>query len=147
MKYDDASWHSGGDFPASSPDEFGGTHIGLYLRWCFLRGWAGSLHIEECPEDVALVVAGEMSGTDFLFKNCDGKLTDEDLTEQGNLFTAVYQGPDGQYLNDYSQSFGDLLYVSPESAHDFRLFAAMVDDRFNQWSTPSRSTNPWWRIW
>ncbi len=32
MKYDDASWHYGGEFPADSPDEFGGTHIGLSLK-------------------------------------------------------------------------------------------------------------------
>ncbi|WP_163023784.1 hypothetical protein [Pseudomonas viridiflava] len=27
MKYDDASWHYTGDFPADQPKEQGGTHI------------------------------------------------------------------------------------------------------------------------
>lgn len=39
MKYDDATWHSGGEFPPESPAEFGGTHIALFLRWCFVKGW------------------------------------------------------------------------------------------------------------
>jgi hypothetical protein len=39
MKYDDASWHHGGDFPAGQPQEHGGTHIALFLRWCFVKGW------------------------------------------------------------------------------------------------------------
>ena len=28
-KYDDASWHYGGDFPDDLPEENGATHIGM----------------------------------------------------------------------------------------------------------------------
>jgi len=44
MKYDDASWHYGGDFPIGSPEEYGGTHIALFMKWCFVKGWAGDIH-------------------------------------------------------------------------------------------------------
>lgn len=129
MKYDDASWHSGGDFPSDSPEEYGATHIGLYLRFCFTKTWAGELHTEEEPEAVAAVINGEMSGTDFLFKYCDGKFTDEDLNDDGNAVTAQYYGDNGYYLDDYAALFADLMYEAPESAHDFVAFTKMVEER------------------
>lgn len=129
MKYDDASWHYGGNFPAGQPYEHGGTHIALYLRWCFAKGWAGELHIEDVPEDVSDVISGKLSATEFLFRNCDGKFTDEDLTDEGNFFTQQYYGNDGLYLEDYSEHFGDLMYVAPESAHDFEKFSSILDAR------------------
>ena len=130
MKYDDATWHSGGDFPSGSPTQYGGTHIGLFLRWCFTKQWAGELHTEEEPEDVERVKVGEKSGTDFLFQWCDGKLTDEDLTEEGNAFVSWYYGKGGEYLNDYARRFSDKMYLAPESEHDFQLFSAMVERRY-----------------
>ena len=130
MKCDDASWHSGGDFPKNSPQEYGGTHIALFLKWCFIKGWAGEIHLEEWPEDVAKVIDGTMTGTRFLFMACDGKLTDVDLNDEGNAFAAVYLGDDGCYLSDYVEYFGDLMYEAPESDHDFNQFAAIMEARF-----------------
>ncbi|WP_441328174.1 DUF7832 domain-containing protein [Mesorhizobium album] len=33
MKYDDASWHSGGNFPRELPPEAGATHIAMFVAW------------------------------------------------------------------------------------------------------------------
>lgn len=129
MKYDDASWHFGGDFPVGQPDEHGGTHIALFLRWCFSKGWAGELHTEEEPEAVKQVVAGQLSATGFFFQYCDGKFTDEDLNDEGNLFAGKYYGEDGLYLEDYAENFGDQMYVAPEAAHDFAKFSSMLESR------------------
>lgn len=129
MKYDDASWHYGGDFPSDSPQEFGGTHIGLFLRLCFMKGWAGELHTEGEPEAVAAVVQGTMSGTDFLFKYCDGKLTDEDFNDDGNAVAEQYYGKNGHYLNDYAANFAHLMYAAPEADHDFNKYSQMFEVR------------------
>ena len=131
MKYDDASWHYGGNFPTDQPQEHGGTHIALFLKWCFVKGWAGSLHTEEQPDAVAAVISGDLSATEFLFKYCDGKLTDEDFNEIGNSFSAKYYGDDGLYLEDYSQAFGEQMYLAPEAAHDFGRFSAILDARLH----------------
>jgi len=129
MKYDDASWHYDGNFPAGQPQEHGGTHIALFLKWCFIKGWAGELHSEEAPETVAQVISGELSATEFLFNYCDGQITDEDLSDEGNLIAQQYYGDDGLYLQDYSDHFGDLMYVAPEAEHDFAKFCAILDAR------------------
>jgi hypothetical protein len=129
MKYDDASWHYGGDFPTGQPEEHSGTHIGLFLKWCFMQGWAGEIHLDEEPELVELVCRGEMTGTEFLFKLCDGKLTDEDLSDEGNAFAADYYGDDGYYLEDYEKTFGDPMYRLSEKDVDFLLFTKLLDAR------------------
>lgn len=129
MKYDDANWHSGGDFPQNSPTEFGGTHIALYLRWCFCKGWAGEIHTEDYPELIEQVIDGTKSATEFFFEYCDGKLTDEDLSAEGNQFTNQYYGDKGLYLGDYSMHFDELCYVASEDKHDFKKFSEMVENR------------------
>ena len=138
----------GGDFPATSPKEYDGTHIALFVKWCFIKGWAGQLHLDESPEDVAQVVNGEMPATEFLFKNLDGKFTDEDLTEEGNRFASAYYGEKSDYLTDYATAFGPLLYMAPESDHDFARFSQMMEKRWDALNKPQQSSNkPWWKIW
>ena len=51
MKYDEASWHYGGDFPADLPASAGATHIGLFLAWMLIKGFAS----EELADDAAQV--------------------------------------------------------------------------------------------
>lgn len=145
MKYDDAKWHSGGKFPNGSPASYGGTHIALLLRWCFLKDWAGALHLAENSDDVEQVKRGELPATDFLFKCCDGKFTDEDLNADGNAFIESYYGPQGKYLGDYARTFQALAYVAEEQRHDFVLFSKMVQSRYDDFLGPAR--RPWWRPW
>lgn len=128
MKYDDASWHYGGDFPAGQPEENGGTHIGLFLRWCFQKGWAGELHLEEWLDDVDSVRNGNLTGTEFLFKNCDGKFTEEDLNATGVAFAEKYYR-DGSYLEDYLEFIDHQLYMVSEQDVDFIAYSRMVEMR------------------
>lgn len=129
MKYDDASWHYEGEFPVESPLEYGATHIALFLKWCFIKGWASEIHLEEEPEDTERLIQGTMSATEYFLKYCDAKLTDEDLNEEGNAFADKYYGKDGLYLQDYIDHFSDLAYVAPEEDHDFQLFTSMLEAR------------------
>jgi hypothetical protein len=69
---------------AGQPKEYRGTRFALFLKRCFVRSWAGRLHPAQEPDAVTAVVQGERSATDSLFTCCDGKLTDEDLTDEGN---------------------------------------------------------------
>ena len=47
MKYDDASWHYDGNFPADLPDEAGATHIGMFLCWIIMRRMEGDFLKEQ----------------------------------------------------------------------------------------------------
>jgi hypothetical protein len=158
VKYDDASWHYNEKFPKDSPRELSGTHIALLLKWCFVKGWAGDLHLRENPSDVEALRHGNKSATEFLFQWCDGKFTDEDLSETGNAFISKYYGKGGAYFIDYATKFGDLMFVAPEGAHDFDVFSSMAEARYKSYVNPTepveppvesntKPTKPWWRRW
>ena len=110
MKYDDATWHSGGDFPEDLPDEAGATHTGMFVAWAFLSGLAGSIHIDDFPEDIPKLRARSMTPGQFFLECFDGKFTDEDLSDEGNAFAQAYfDFEKGNYLADYEAALGDSL--------------------------------------
>lgn len=129
MKYDDASVHYNGEFPPNTPQQYGGTHIALFLRFCFVKGWAGPLHLQKRPAEVQSVIDGSLPATSFLFGFCNGCLTDEDLNDAGNAFASQYYGRDGMYVYDYLQNFGDLMYKAPESEHNFNRQGVFMEAR------------------
>lgn len=109
--------------------------------------WAGAIHTEdECSNsDVQRVVSSEMRAIEFFMRWCDGKPTDEDFTEEGNLFLQSYYGKETDlYTSDYIENFGGLMYVKGEEEHDFRCFSVMLEKRYNVFSG---SVKPWWKFW
>ena len=139
MKYDDASWHYGGDFPKDLPNEAGATHIGMFVSWCMLNGLAGELHTKECPEDLALLKARELTPGAWFIKACDEKFIDEDLNEKGNSFAAYYyQAEDAEYIGDYSDALSDeieSLYHASDSWDLFNKLAPIIRKRYENWQT------------
>src|SRR5690606_19686323 len=101
MKYDDASWHIEGEFPADLPAEAAATHTGMFVAWALLAGLAGEVHIEDMPEGISRLQARSITPGAFFLAACDGKFTDEDLSDEGNAFAADYfDFEHGQYLTD-----------------------------------------------
>jgi len=156
MKYDDASWHNGDGFPTHSPQEYSGTHIAIFMKWCFIKGWASESHLNEEPDDTNKVMEGKLSATEFLFKHCDGKLTDEDFNQTGNEFSSKYYGDDGLYFDDYVELFEDLMFESPESDHDFNQLSQVMESRYQsniitksdtQKMPLTKKQKPWWKFW
>jgi hypothetical protein len=161
VKYDDASWHYGGNFPAGLPPEAGGTHAGMFVAWAILRGLGGILHLEVCPDDARTLRERRTTPGKFLFEACDEKFTDEDLNDEGNAFAKVYYQPeDALYLKDYedvlAQQLPSLYHVS-DSWVTYDALTPALDARLAQWRSgqlganlPSRlvaKKRPWWRFW
>jgi hypothetical protein len=123
MKYDDASWHSGGNFPKDLPPEAGATHAGMFLAWSLLSGLAGSIHLEDCPESIPMLKERSLTPGVFFLRFCDGKFTDEDLNGEGNSFAQHYFDLEtGQYVHDYGETLGfspDDLYYVPDTWETF----------------------------
>ena len=152
MKYDDASWHYGGDFPEGQRQETGGVRMALVTKWCFINGWAGELHLNEEVEDTQKVINGTLSATDFFFKYCDGKLTDEDSDEKGNEIASLYLGSDGLYIEDYSGVIQHNIYEATEEEHDFNALMNVMNERLESgiFTLSARLLNekkPWWKFW
>ena len=137
MKYDDASWHYGGDFPKDLPDEAGATHTGMFVAWALLSGLAGQIHVEDFPEDLEALRARSITPGQFFFKYCDGKFIDENLNDQGNAFAAAYFDlENGSYLADYETVLGTefpSLYHVPDTWQSFDRLKPTLDSRFSDW--------------
>lgn len=160
--YDRADWHSGAQkYPEDLPPEAAGTHIGMFLAWAILRERVGDGHREHSTAPLLAVRQRRMTGRDFFFLACDGKLWPEDLNDEGNAFARVYYQdgqdmirPDG-YLGDYERLLGgDLpdLYRVADTWENFDLLAPVIDRRFEEWQkrrgifAPPGGGNNFWRI-
>ena len=74
-----------------------GNHIGLFLRWIINNGMEGD---DADKDDCEKVRNGQMTGTEYLFKNCDGKLWNEDIREDILPFIEFYYSSN-DYYDDY----------------------------------------------
>ena len=142
MKYDDASWHYGGKFPKDLPMEAGATHTGMFVAWAFLAGLAGDLHIDDFPDHLPKLRSRAWTPGEFFLHACDGKFTDEDLTEDGNKFVQAYfDFEKGQYIHDYESTLGqglpDLYYVK-DTWENFDRLKPVLDARFQEWKRDQR---------
>jgi hypothetical protein len=142
MKYDDASWHYGGDFPDDLPEEAGATHIGMFLAWVIINDLAGDLHTENSQNSIQKVKNRSMTGREFLLKECDEKFTDEDLNEEGNLFAQYYyEGEDddyGKYLTDYEEALLSELpsmYHADDTWENFNKLEPLISKAYQEWGS------------
>lgn len=161
MKYDDASWHYGGDFPSDLPQEAGATHIGMFVAWCLLSGLAGDLFATDFPNELAALRERQITPGAFLLDACDEKFVDDELNEEGNRFAlAYYQGDPNPYLADYERLFGEdhpSLYGVPDTWESFEKLLPILDHRLQSWrdghlepGLPKelRSAGKrWWSLW
>jgi hypothetical protein len=137
MKYDDASWHYGGEFPADLLPEAGATHIGMFVAWALLSGLGDEIHIEECPEDIQSLQSRTLTPGGFMMRYCDGKFTDEDLNEEGNEFASAYFDLEkGGYLADYDATLGvglsDLYHVA-DVWENYERLKPILDRKLSEW--------------
>lgn len=139
MKYDDASWHYGGDFPQDLPPEAGATHSGMFVAWALLSGLAGDIHLEDSPEGLEALRRRSITPGAFFLRFCDGKFTDEDLNDEGNAFANSYFSlQSGSFLDDYCAavrtSVHKIYYVA-DTWENFDVLKPVFDKRFAEWKT------------
>jgi hypothetical protein len=135
MKYDDASWHYGSDFPDDLLDEAGATHTGMFLAWALLSGLAGDIHINEIPEGLVSLQKRSTTPGQFFLSYCDGKFTDEDLNEEGNAFTVDYY-QEGAFFEDYEEAVAaDLpaIYYVADTWENFDQLKPIFDQTLREW--------------
>jgi hypothetical protein len=149
MAYDRADWHYGGDFPASFPQEAGGTHIAFFVCWMMLQGHVGPDHANDKEEVLAGLKNRTITPTIWFFQWCDGKFWKSDLDDEGNKFAHEYYGEEGgkykAYLNDYERTFSQYpeVYGVPDTWDKFDAISVVIDDRYRAWKKRRRSLFRW----
>ncbi|CAA9195920.1 DUF7832 domain-containing protein [Flavobacterium collinsii] len=149
-KYDDASWHYGGDYPDGLPDENASTHIGMFLTWCIDHDLLSEEHLEGSEEEIDAVKNRELTGAEFLISNCDEKFTQYDLNDIGNAFAKAYYEDEsnfakkfGAYCDDYAKHFDkeaekkgfeyESFYHVENTWENYNSLKPIIDSRFEQW--------------
>jgi hypothetical protein len=137
MSYDRADWHYGGKYPKGLPHESGGTHIGMFLAWAIINGLEGEDPQDDCPASLAAVRARQMTGRQFLFRECDEKFTEADLSEEGNAFAQHYHSsPEWHYLKDYERFMAvglPSMYHVEDTWDNYDKIAALISQWFVEW--------------
>lgn len=137
MTYDDATWHSGGDFPADLPPEAAATHAGIFLAWALVAGLGGEYHVIDSAEELEHLLARKQTPGQYFLALCDGKLTDEDLNAEGNAFAQAYYQQDGaSFIADYQEYLAKGLpteYHVADSWTTFDKLQPVLDRRLANW--------------
>ena len=82
--------------------EYASNHIAMFLTWVIDNGFYGNIHYE-ASDDIQLVKARKMTGTEFLAKHCDYRLSDEDFSPEILPFVECY------YFQKYIQQYDKLF--------------------------------------
>ena len=142
MRYDDASWHYGGDFPPDLPSSAGSTHIAMFVAWAVLHGLASNHRLAERGRDLARLRARTEGPVAWFQAACDEQFTNDALSEQGNAFARTYYGSDGAlntgaggFLDDYARCLPDLptLYHAPADWSTYDRVAPVLSRRLRIW--------------
>jgi hypothetical protein len=105
-------------------------------------GSAGGLRLgsrelrDDFEEELASLTVRSNPPCQF-YRTIDGKLTDGDLSDEGNAFTKVYFDFEvGQYPKDYEEALcRDLptIYHVPDSWESYEKLKPILDRRFAAW--------------
>lgn len=112
------------------------NHIGLFLWWIIDRRFEGE---NLAPEDCAMVRNGQMTGTEFFMRYCDGKLWNDDICEDILPFVNAYYLNDGAYLDDYCECCLDEaekpLYEVISGKLDYEKLRKKIDSAYRTFLT------------
>jgi hypothetical protein len=149
-KYDDASWHYGGDYPKDLPNESAATHIGMFLQWLIENDLISAEFKEIANDEIRQVKEREISGAELLINVCDEALIDDDLNELGANFAIDYYNNETEFskqyasfTDDYAKVFDDKaerngfeyksIYHVENTFENYDLLKPIIDKRFEQW--------------
>ena len=134
--YDDAVYHQGATsfLTKRLNPHNGGTHIGMYLAWVILNRLESFQLRQAAASPVEEVRSKQMSGRDFLFSHCEGKLTSDALNKEAQAFTAVYY--EAEYLRDYEDILvakATATYMVEDSWANYERLAVVMDRRLRDY--------------
>ncbi|MDX8480474.1 hypothetical protein RFN28_18700 [Mesorhizobium sp. VK24D] len=97
------------------------------------------MHTDEFPAELESLRSRSLTPRQWFLDVCDGKFTDDDLNDDGNLFAAYYyDAPDVDpvsYIADYSYAFpdGESLYSVEDGWETYTMIQPILDRRYKDW--------------
>lgn len=139
--YDKAKYHYDDDFPSDLEVEQGFVHTGMFLGWLIDHGLYSDWFGKELSRYTSAFKAREMTGAK-VFEACDGVLTADMLSEEGNAFARDYFDFErGTYLRDYGEILGKGLptvYHVADNWANYERLKKRIDKRYRKWRRKRR---------
>lgn len=149
-KYDDASWHYGGDFPEGIPEKNSATHSGMFVNWCINNNLHSDELKENCKNEIESLKKREITGADFVINTLDGKFSEYDLNDLGNAFAKDYYVDETDFTDQFSSFATDYInifdslaeesdfeyetfYHIEDTYENYDLMKQIIDHRFLEW--------------
>lgn len=148
MSYDQGYWHTDSCAEKNLDEQYAGTHIAVYLRWCLEKGFLSHDLLLSDADALAAVRDGRMSMGAYFEEYLDWKFGEWNLNEQGNAFTKSYYS---RYLQEVPDQVPSAV-LGPENNVDLPELFAMLDERLKQFKEFGaqafhKKTKPWWNFW
>lgn len=122
---------------------YAANHIAMFITWIIDNGFYGETH-NGVKGDIQLVKTRKMTGTEFLAKNCDYWLTNEDLSPEILPFVECYYYQ--TYLRQYNKLFCKKLvsplHPSPFSWDDYDLISKRITRSYKLWEFFNKPIGP-----
>jgi hypothetical protein len=118
--------------------------MGMFLGWAILAELASPEFLDSWPDEIADFKNRRLTAPELFESCCDNKLTDEDLSEEGNRFARdYYEG--GRYFDDYvdtamTDDMPSVFHV-PDDWPTFENVRVMLDQRYAQWKQSRPNAN------
>jgi len=127
--YDNVTWHWA-DWPEGKPLDYAYTHMAALVYWAILRD---HLNPEAIDQELAdSIRAKQTLPVCFLEDYCDGKLLDDEFTEETNQFLGEYYY--GTYIEDFVALFdNDEDYDIPNTWDTYDKVVPMLDQAYASW--------------
>lgn len=107
-----------------------GNHIGLFVRWLIEHDLEGE---DADEEDCLKVKSKQMTGTEYLMNDCDGKFWEEDVKDDVLPFVETYY-ESSDYFRDYAECCIDdeekPLYGVISSEEDYLKLKKRIDHAY-----------------
>jgi len=140
MKYDDAKWHAGGDFPAHLDPEHACTHIAFFMGWVVLRKLTSELFLQSSSEQFEKMITRKLDVLTMLHQTFDDKIMSDYLNDECDQFAAHYY-ESNDYFGDYADNLAENLdspYSVDATWENFERMVKILDARFEQWRSKQR---------
>lgn len=142
MKYDNAAWHVRDDDHGTGDYHAGATHAAIFLAWAASRNLLSEIHIQDSQAGLKQLMSRRITPLEWFMAHCDGKFTDEDLTEEGNQFAqSYYTSTDEQdadrasYTLDYVDMFTEVDSICEvrDTWENYDRIAPLIDRHYTAW--------------
>lgn len=135
--FDKAEWHEKSVLEEGQDLEQSFVHTGLFFAWLINNNMISNEFLKETSSPILEDFRNRKLSPSYLYKDWDGVLKGEMLTEEGYNFTLSYYESPGTYLDDYyDKAFianNGKLFNIMDTWENYDKLKPFIDEAYKHW--------------